>query len=37
VSKKDQLHDEDGNFVGMQRYCEIVTPSWNWKWPHLMK
>jgi predicted phage terminase large subunit-like protein len=37
VSKKDQLHDDEGNFVGMQRYCEIVTPSWNWKWPHLMK
>lgn len=20
---------------GLKRYCELVTPSWNWEWPHL--
>lgn len=23
-------------FIGMKRYCEMVTPSWTWTWPHLM-
>jgi predicted phage terminase large subunit-like protein len=33
--KADELHDENGNFIGMQRYCKLVTPNWNWDWRHL--
>lgn len=35
-SKEDELHDADGNFVGMRNYCRTVTPAWNWDWPHLV-
>ena len=33
--KSSELHDEDGNFLGLKNYCEIVTPRWNWEWKHL--
>lgn len=36
-AKDDELHDEDGRFIGMRNYCRIVTPGWNWDWPHLVK
>lgn len=36
-AKQDELHDANGNFVGLKKYCETVTPSWNWEWPHLRK
>lgn len=32
----DELHVPGTNrFIGMQKYCELVTPSWTWTWPHL--
>ena len=33
---KDELHDEDGSPIGIQRYCKLVSPRWNWDWPHLV-
>jgi predicted phage terminase large subunit-like protein len=32
---KDELHDEDGNPIGLRQYCELVSPSWRWDWKHL--
>jgi predicted phage terminase large subunit-like protein len=29
------IRDEAGAFVGMERYCEIVSPTWQWHWEHL--
>jgi predicted phage terminase large subunit-like protein len=25
----------DGSPIGLGAYCRIVTPQWNWNWPHL--
>lgn len=34
--KVDELHvPGTSRFIGMQKYCELVTPSWTWTWPHL--
>jgi predicted phage terminase large subunit-like protein len=29
------VRDEDGAPIGMQRYCQMVTPAWHWEWAHL--
>jgi predicted phage terminase large subunit-like protein len=29
------LLNPDGSPIGLRRYCELVTPSWRWDWPHL--
>lgn len=35
--KTDQMHvPGTDRFIGMKRYCEMVTPSWTWTWPHLL-
>lgn len=31
----DPLRNPDGTRIGIKRYCEIVTPNWNWEWAHL--
>jgi predicted phage terminase large subunit-like protein len=35
VPTPDPVHRDDGSPIGLKRYCEIVTPTWNWEWPHL--
>jgi predicted phage terminase large subunit-like protein len=35
AEKRESIRDEQNRFVGMQRYCEIVTPTWHWEWAHL--
>lgn len=34
-TKQDELH-QNGEFVGLRQYCRVVTPAWNWDWPHLV-
>lgn len=34
--KSSELHDNNGVFLGLRRYCETVTPNWTWDWPHLL-
>ncbi len=29
------LHNADGSPIGLQRYCELVTPVFRWDWPHM--
>lgn len=31
----DPMRNADGSPIGIKRYCEIVTPAWNWEWKHL--
>lgn len=31
----DPMRNPDGSRIGIKRYCEMVTPSWNWEWQHL--
>jgi predicted phage terminase large subunit-like protein len=34
--KVDEIHvPGTSRFIGMKRYCELVTPNWTWTWPHL--
>lgn len=33
---KNDLFMPDGSFIGSQEYCRLVTPAWNWDWPHLV-
>lgn len=30
------VRKDDGSPVGMRRYCEMVTPGWQWDAPHLL-
>lgn len=29
------IRHSDGSPIGIKRYCELVTPAWNWEWAHL--
>jgi predicted phage terminase large subunit-like protein len=32
---KNDLFNPDGSPIGIQDYCKVVTPAWNWEWAHL--
>jgi predicted phage terminase large subunit-like protein len=33
--QRHPLHHADGSPIGLQRYCESVTPVYRWDWPHM--
>jgi predicted phage terminase large subunit-like protein len=35
VKPRNPVLRDDGSPIGIKRYCELVTPAWNWEWAHL--